>query len=126
MAATFGFVYWFQHVSGSGERAVYRLVFHTSVSGLRTGSSVLFNGILVGDVTDLRLDPSDPDQVTALIAIFIAGLALPHAFGKVDFDPQNGDTAVTFAIAYAVVRFIHLGLYAQASRAGNAAWSAIV
>jgi low temperature requirement protein LtrA len=48
--------------------------------------------------------------------IFIAGLALPHAFG---------DEAVLFACTYAVVRFLHLALYADASRKGNAAWSAI-
>ena len=32
-------------------------MFDGSVSGLRTGASVLFNGIRVGEVTDLKLDP---------------------------------------------------------------------
>jgi low temperature requirement protein LtrA len=48
--------------------------------------------------------------------IFIAGLAIPQAFGA---------EGLLFAIAYAVVRFLHLVLYADASRRGNAAWSAI-
>jgi low temperature requirement protein LtrA len=30
-----------------------------------------------------------------------------------------------FAVSYAIVRFLHLALYADASRRGNAAWSAI-
>jgi low temperature requirement protein LtrA len=65
--------------------------------------------------------------VTALISIFIAALAVPHAFGSEGLDPTHaGDKALVFAVAYVVVRFIHLGLYAQASRAGNAAWEAIV
>jgi low temperature requirement protein LtrA len=55
--------------------------------------------------------------VVSLISIFIAGLAVPHAFG---------DDATVFAVAYVIVRFIHLGLYTHASRAGNASWSAIV
>jgi low temperature requirement protein LtrA len=50
------------------------------------------------------------------VFIFIAGLALPRAF-------HSG--AILFATAYAVVRFLHLALYADASRKGSAAWSAI-
>ena len=33
----FGFVYWFQNTGGVGARAVYRLVFSGSVTGLHTG-----------------------------------------------------------------------------------------
>ena len=51
-----------------------------------------------------------------MVCIFIAGLALPRAFG---------DRATLFAGAYAAVRFLHLALYAHASRKGSAAWSAI-
>jgi low temperature requirement protein LtrA len=52
----------------------------------------------------------------AMVLVFIAGLALPHAFD---------DEAPVFAIAYAAVRFLHLALYADASRRGNASWAAI-
>src|SRR5450755_1133233 len=65
----FAFVYWFQNIGGTGERAFYRVQFDGSVSGLRTGASVLFNGIKVGEVTDLKLNPQDPRQVAALIAV---------------------------------------------------------
>jgi phospholipid/cholesterol/gamma-HCH transport system substrate-binding protein len=65
----FGFVYWFQNIGGSGERATYRVVFDGSVSGLRTGATVLFNGIRVGEVTDLKLNPQRPKQVIAVISI---------------------------------------------------------
>jgi len=65
----FGFVYWFQSIGGHGERAYYSAVFDGSVSGLRNGATVLFNGIRVGEVTNLKLDPRRPKQVVALIAI---------------------------------------------------------
>ena len=65
----FGFVYWFQNIGGSGERAFYRVQFEGSVSGLRTGASVLFNGIKVGEVTELKLDPLRPKQVVAGISV---------------------------------------------------------
>src|SRR5205085_2172778 len=50
------------------------------------------------------------------ISIFISGLSIPHAFGS---------ESTLFALTYVVVRFLHLALYADASRKGNAAWSAI-
>jgi phospholipid/cholesterol/gamma-HCH transport system substrate-binding protein len=69
VVGVFGFVYWFQNIGGSGERLFYRVVFDGSVSGLRTGASVLFNGIKVGEVTGLKLDPQLPNQVAANISI---------------------------------------------------------
>ena len=65
----FGFVYWFQNIGGTAERATYSVVFDGSVSGLRTGATVLFNGIRVGEVTELKLDPQRPKQVVAVILI---------------------------------------------------------
>src|SRR5918911_3981873 len=65
----------------------------------------------------------DPDSRTlrlvlllAMILIFVAGMALPHAFDR---------EAPVFAATYAAVRFLHLALYADSSRRGNASWGAI-
>jgi phospholipid/cholesterol/gamma-HCH transport system substrate-binding protein len=69
IAGAFGFVYWFQNTGGGNERAYFRVVFDGSVSGLRTGASVLFNGIKVGEVTGLDLDPQRPQQVVATISV---------------------------------------------------------
>ena len=49
--------------------------------------------------------------------IFIVGLAVPNAFGR---------NSLLFAVAYVLVRFLHLGVYADASRRGNAGRAAIV
>jgi low temperature requirement protein LtrA len=54
--------------------------------------------------------------LVATVFIFITGMAVPRAF--------SGE-ATLFAVSYAVVRFMHLALYVDASRRGNAAWSAI-
>jgi low temperature requirement protein LtrA len=54
--------------------------------------------------------------LAATVLIFVVGLALPQAFGR---------EALLFAIAYALVRLLHLALYADASRRGDASWSAI-
>ena len=57
IAASFAFVYWLENKGGFGERAYYRLRFENSVSGLQAGSAVLFNGIRVGEVTELAPRP---------------------------------------------------------------------
>jgi phospholipid/cholesterol/gamma-HCH transport system substrate-binding protein len=69
IVGAFGFIYWFNTIGGAGERATYRIVFDGSVSGLRTGASVLFNGIRVGEVTELKLDPAQPRAVVAMVAL---------------------------------------------------------
>jgi phospholipid/cholesterol/gamma-HCH transport system substrate-binding protein len=65
----FGFVYWFQNLGSVSERATYRIVFNGPVSGLRTGASVLFNGIRIGEVTQLRLAPDRTENVVAMVSI---------------------------------------------------------
>lgn len=69
IAGAFAFVWWFQSIGGSGAKAYYRVVFDGSVSGLSTGGPVLFNGIRVGEVTGLSLDPQHPERVVATIAV---------------------------------------------------------
>lgn len=65
----FGFVYWMNNVGGLGARTDYRVRFDTPVPGLLLGSAVSFNGIQVGEVTGLGLDPEDPRAVVVKIAV---------------------------------------------------------
>ncbi len=65
----FAFVYWLHSTGGLTERAAYRIRFEDSVSGLRVGSAVLFNGMRVGEVTRLQLNPDNPRQVIATILV---------------------------------------------------------
>lgn len=69
IAAAFMFVYW---LNGSGALRYgrsYEIRFDNTVSGLLTGSAVLFNGVRVGEVTALKLSSEQPRQVTARIAV---------------------------------------------------------
>src|SRR4051794_26126837 len=67
--AGFGFVYLLNNAGGLGERTRYEVRFESSVSGLLLGSAVQFNGIRVGEVTDLKLDPHEPRRVIAIISV---------------------------------------------------------
>ena len=57
IVAGFAFVYWLETTGGLGKRTSYEVRFHNTVSGLLTGSAVLFNGIRVGEVTGLKFGP---------------------------------------------------------------------
>lgn len=70
--AVFGFVYWLHNIGGIGARNVFHVQFNGPVPGLLVGAGVLFNGIKVGEVTELGLAPDNPRQVNATIAVAIA------------------------------------------------------
>lgn len=67
LALAFIFVFWMTNLAGGGKR--YFIVFDSSVAGLTTGSSVGFNGIKVGEVQSMQLDPADARKVQVLISV---------------------------------------------------------
>src|SRR6516225_7039903 len=69
IVAVFGFVYWLNNTGGLGPRAAYHVQFDGSVPGLLVGAAVLFNGIRVGEVTDLGLAPNNLRRVDATISV---------------------------------------------------------
>ena len=69
VAGAFGFVFWIHHTSGKKQSVSYRVIFNGSVSGLRVGGPVLFNGIRVGEVINLHLSADKPSQVQATLQV---------------------------------------------------------
>ena len=69
IVAVFGFVYWLHNTGGLGPRTAYHVQFDGPVPGLLVGAGVLFNGIRVGEVTDLGLAPDNPRRVNATISV---------------------------------------------------------
>lgn len=68
IAAMFGFVYWFGSGGGTRKQDI-RVIFTGTVTGLGRGSSVLFNGLRVGEVKQIQLQPDDPRQIYAVIEV---------------------------------------------------------
>src|SRR5947207_454766 len=87
IVAVFGFVYWLHNTGGTGARTVHHIQFDGSVSGLLVGAGVLFNGIRVGEVTDLGLVADNPRKAVATIAV-ATGIPV-HADTKVGLDFQG-------------------------------------
>jgi phospholipid/cholesterol/gamma-HCH transport system substrate-binding protein len=90
----FGFVYWFNNVGSLGDRVGYRVVFETPVSGLRTGGSVLFNGIRIGEVTSLGLDPASPRRVVATISVDKRAAVRADTRVGLDYQGLTGNAAI--------------------------------
>ena len=89
VAAVFAFVFWFQGGIG-GERGYYRIAFDGSVAGLRTGGAVVFNGIRVGEVTGLELDPQHAQQVLVTVALHKGVAIRPDTEIGLDYQGLTG------------------------------------
>ena len=63
------FALWLGKSQSERDFHTYDIAFAEAVSGLSRGSTVEYNGIRVGEVTDLRLDPKNPKNVYARVRI---------------------------------------------------------
>ncbi|MBN8482629.1 MAG: MCE family protein [Xanthomonadales bacterium] len=64
-----GFVLWLSKVGADREFGYYDIVFTEAVTGLSKGGLVQYNGIKVGEVSQLSLDPADPRKVVARVRL---------------------------------------------------------
>jgi phospholipid/cholesterol/gamma-HCH transport system substrate-binding protein len=64
-ACAFGFIYWIVSNGNVTNRAEVTYIFDGAILGLAKGSPVYFNGIKIGEVDTLGLDPDDPRRVRA-------------------------------------------------------------
>ena len=69
LAGGFGFVYWMQNFGTGSAAKRYTIIFQGGVSGLSTASKVLFNGIRVGQVQRMQLDPADSRLVRVEVSV---------------------------------------------------------
>ncbi|MDR1827645.1 MAG: MCE family protein [Methylobacteriaceae bacterium] len=90
LAAAFGFVYWFAVTTSSAARFTFEVVFEGSVSGLANGSAVLFNGLKVGEVKALYLDPDNPKNVVALAVVSADTPVRSDTKGRLEYQGLTG------------------------------------
>jgi phospholipid/cholesterol/gamma-HCH transport system substrate-binding protein len=89
LAFGFVFVYWLARGAGEDTNAHMTVIFEDPVTGLGVGSQVVFNGIKIGDVKTLDLDPQNPKVV-------IAGLdVIPKPSVKADTQVTLGFQGLT-------------------------------
>ncbi|MEO8671699.1 MAG: MlaD family protein [Tahibacter sp.] len=64
-----GFVLWLSKSGSRSEFVYYDVIFTEAVTGLSKGGLVQYNGIKVGEVSQLKLAPDDPRKVIARIRV---------------------------------------------------------
>jgi phospholipid/cholesterol/gamma-HCH transport system substrate-binding protein len=69
LAGLAGFSVWLVKADTDRPQARYQIAFAGTVSGLQEGSPVLYRGIPVGRVADIRIDPEDIETVLVAVEI---------------------------------------------------------
>lgn len=87
MVALAVFFIWLARLSFTEDYDVYDIVFYGPVRGLSEGGEVHFNGIRVGEVTDLNLDPQQGDQVIARVRL--NGTTPVRVTSRAQLEPQG-------------------------------------
>ncbi len=100
--AAFGFVYWIARFGETGDTAMLRFRIPGSASGLGRGSSVLFNGVKVGSVDRVYIDPKNPtvaiadtqvDAKTPVTQSTVADVGIAGLTGQANIELRGGNPA---------------------------------
>ncbi len=87
LAALAVFTIWLARLQFNSDYDVYDIIFYGPVRGLSEGGEVHFNGIRVGEVTDLNLDPQKGDQVIARVRL--DGTTPVRVTSRAQLEPQG-------------------------------------
>ena len=88
VVAAFLFVMWIVNYGATGTHRRYQVIFNGSVTGLSAGATVRFNGLKVGEVTNLGFVKGNPSQVVADIDVTNASAPI-NADTKAQLETQG-------------------------------------
>lgn len=97
LAGLVAFAIWLAKVDLDAEYNDYDIYFEGSVSGLLNRSIVYFQGIPVGEVRDISLNPEDPSQVLVWVRVRAEVPVNEESIAKLEF---QGFTGVAFIVLY--------------------------
>lgn len=90
VTAAFGFVYWMAQYGRSGPMAELAIRIPGSANGLSVGSAVRFNGIPVGSVRSLNIDPDDPRYSIAFTEVQTSAPVYPSTKAVLEVQGLTG------------------------------------
>ena len=94
IAGAFLFVLWFSGLTRTADHQTYAVLFDGSVAGLSRGSAVQFNGIRVGEVTEISLVADDPRRVEVLIQVTGRVPIKQDTKARLEFQGLTGGAAI--------------------------------
>jgi phospholipid/cholesterol/gamma-HCH transport system substrate-binding protein len=95
--ATVLFLLWVGKFEFNRSYQVYDLKFEGSVSGLNKAADVLYNGIKVGEVVDLKLDEDDPNNVLVRIQVDRMTPVKEDSYASLETQGLTGVAAILIA-----------------------------
>lgn len=87
-------VLWLARVEFNREFAYYDIYFSGSVTGLAQGSEVRYNGIRVGRVTEIRIDPQNLQQVRVTVELDQTALIKSDAVASLEVQGLTGSAYI--------------------------------
>jgi phospholipid/cholesterol/gamma-HCH transport system substrate-binding protein len=90
----FAFTYWLNTTGALQQRSYYRIRYQNSVAGLLVGSAVQFDGVRVGEVTALDLNPANPKEVVVTVAVMPSTPVGPDSKAGIAFQGLMGAPTV--------------------------------
>jgi phospholipid/cholesterol/gamma-HCH transport system substrate-binding protein len=81
---------WAAKYTSDKDWRLFDVIFDEAVTGLTEGGSVQYNGISVGSVDDLRLDPDDPRKVIARVKLRAETPVKTDTHAKLSFTGLTG------------------------------------
>jgi phospholipid/cholesterol/gamma-HCH transport system substrate-binding protein len=90
VAAAFGFVYWMAQYGRGGPTGELAIRIPGSANGLSVGSAVRFNGIPVGTVRNLAIDPDDPRYSIAFTEVQLEAPIYPSTKAVLEVQGLTG------------------------------------
>jgi phospholipid/cholesterol/gamma-HCH transport system substrate-binding protein len=91
------FLMWIGKFEFSRQYAVYMLRFEGSVSGLSKAADVLYNGIKVGEVTMLEIDPERPSHVIVYVQVERKAPVKTDSYASLETQGLTGVAAIQLA-----------------------------
>ena len=92
-----GFTIWSAAKTNRTDVSTYEVVFYGSVSGLSVSNDVLFNGVRVGQVRRITLNPDNPAQVNVLIEIASDTPVRSNSIAKLEMRGMTGLAVVSIS-----------------------------
>lgn len=91
------FAVWLSNFDFDRRYRVYDVMFEGAVRGLSQGGEVRYNGIKVGEVTRLSIDPDNNSRVLARIRVDAAAPVRPDSRAQLETNPITGVSLIQMA-----------------------------
>lgn len=97
LAGLVAFSVWVAKVELDATYDDYDIIFEGSVSGLQNRSTIFYNGIAVGNVNSIRLDPLDPSRVRVWVRVRSEVPVTQQSVARLEFQGFTGVAYIDLA-----------------------------